>query len=142
MKSVAWNDDEKNRVYNQGRRIYEVEGNRGNIAYSLFAKYLSADISVFNLRCKSVSSILDIVDSYSASDLVAICNEYRDVIEQRDYLCNKAATLLVAKGQVDFARELANGGVFEEKTLLLEPTDTRVSYKEILNSFLVPNKYA
>lgn len=139
---LPWNDDEKNRVYNQGRRIYEVEGNRGNIAYSLFAKYLSADISVFNLRCKSVSSILDIVDSYSASDLVAICNEYRDVIEQRDYLCNKAATLLVAKGQVDFARELANGGVFEEKTLLLEPTDTRVSYKEILNSFLVPNKYA
>ena len=38
---VPWDDDEINRLYNQARRLYVYEKNRGNNAYRLFRLFFA-----------------------------------------------------------------------------------------------------
>ena len=46
---VPWNDDDKNRTYNQARRVYTYVGNRGRIAEELFIQSISESTLPFKL---------------------------------------------------------------------------------------------
>jgi len=140
--SLPWNDDEKNRLYNQGRRIYEIEGNRGNIAYKLFADFLKEDSKAFELRTKAVGTILDIMAETSAYDLLQACNDFRELIVQKDALCHKAAILLLINGMVESAQNLVCEERIDKEIFCVDPFDDKVSQREIFNILLIPNKNA
>ncbi len=139
---LPWNDDEKNRLYNQGRRIYEIEGNRGNIAYTLFADFLKEDARALELRSKSVGTILDIMADTSACDLLQACNDFRELIVQKDALCYKAAILLLINGMVESAQKFVCEERIDKEVFRVDPFDDKVSQREIFNILLIPNKYA
>lgn len=160
---VPWNDDDKNKTYNQARRVYTFVGNRGRIAEELFIQSISESTLPFKLRIKAVSALLDILANKSTSELSSFVKGNIDIITGNTSLRLKAASLLIKKRDYITARSLVDESradidfsevlfalSFYEQNEGFDPSelkgvnafDESVGFKEITNLLRLPDKTA
>ena len=160
---VPWNDDDKNRTYNQARRVYTYVGNRGRIAEKLFIQSISESTLPFKLRIKAVSALLDILGGGSTLELSSFVKDNIDVITGNTSLRLKAASLLIkgrdyitarslvdeSRADIDFSETLfalsfyeQNEGFDPSELKGVNAFDESVGFKEITNLLRLPDKNA
>lgn len=161
---VPWNDDDKNRTYNQARRIYTYVGNNGGIAEKLFNQCVSEPTLPYKLRIKAISALLDILAGETTTvELGSFVKDNYDVITGNVGLRLKAASLLIkgrdyitarslvdeSRTEIDFSETLFALS-FYERNEKFDPSelkgvnafDESVGFKEITNLLKLPDKNA
>ena len=160
---APWNDEDKNRTYNQARRLFTYIGNRGRTAEKLFVQSISEPSLPISQKKKAVSTLLDILGGESALELSSFIKNNIDIITGNAVLRLKAASLLIKGRNYTTARSLVDESCtdvdfsdilfslkFYEKNEHFDPTelegvnafDDFVGFKELKNLLELPNKNA
>ena len=103
---VPWVDDDKNRQYNQARRIFEFEGNRHQLVSSLLKQFLNSGVGKEKTRVKAFSLLVDILAEEQPTDLLPFFAQYEDLIRSNGFISLKVATAFVQAGEYKKARSL------------------------------------
>ncbi len=69
---LPWGDDDKNRQYNQARRIYEFEGNRHQLVSDLLKQYLNGSVAYYKTRIKAIGLLVDILSEEHPEELLPL----------------------------------------------------------------------
>ncbi len=161
---VPWNDDDKNRTYNQARRIYTYVGNNGGIAERLFIQSVSEPTLPYKLKIKAVSALLDILaGKTSTAELSSFAKDNFEFITGNVGLRLKAASLLIkvrdyiaartlvdeSRADIDFSETLFALSFYEQNEKFdpselkgVNAFDDTVGFKEINNLLRLPDKNA
>ena len=126
---VPWGDDEKNRLYNQARRIFEYEGNRHQLVASLLKQYLSGSATYYKTRVKAVSLLIDILSEEEPKELLPFFAQNEDLIRSNGFICLKVATAFLQAGE------------YKKTRMLIDETRTDVDYSDLLFSLSFYEKH-
>lgn len=119
---VPWGDDDKNRQYNQARRIYEFEGNRHQLVSDLLKQYLNGNSGYYKTRNKAISLLVDILSVEQPKELLPFFAQNEELIRSNGFTCLKVATAFVQAGEYKKAR------------MLIDETRTDVDFSDLLFS--------
>lgn len=117
---VPWGDDDKNRQYNQARRIFEYEGNRHQIVSNLLKQYLNGSAAYYKTRIKAIGLLVDILSEEHPKDLLPLFAKNEDLIRSNGFICLKVATAFVLAGEYKMAR------------MLVDESRTDIDYSDLL----------
>lgn len=160
---VPWSDDEKNRLYNQARRIFEYEGNRHQLVSNLLKQYLNGSAAYNKTRVKAVTLLIDILSEEQPKELLPFFAQNEELIRNNGFISLKVATAFLQAGEykkarmlidetrtdVDFSDLLFSLSFYEEHTdcdfsslLGVDAFDSDTTFKELANLIKLPNKNA
>ena len=160
---VPWADDDKNRLYNQARRIYEYEGNRHRIASNLLVQYVNGTVSYYKTRIKAVALLVDIYAEEQPKELLPFFAQNEDLIRSDGRITLKVATAFAHAGEYEKARMLVDEtradvdfsgflfylSFYEEHAHFdfsslpgVDAFDKNANLKELVNLTQLPNKNA